>query len=133
MADLLQFVVVDNHPDNRFLLTKTLKRRIPDAVIIECQDSDTALSAVTGAAVAAVVVHRARDLGGILLIEQLRGANATVPILCVSGVDLKSEALKAGANAYLPYDAWLRVGSVVAELISSKSNEEASASDEKRG
>jgi hypothetical protein len=36
----------------------------------------------------------------------------------VSGLDRTHTAIEAGANMFLNYDAWLRIGTVVSELIS---------------
>ena len=35
----------------------------------------------------------------------------------VSGIDRAAEAVAAGANLFLNYDEWLRIGTVVAELL----------------
>ena len=47
----------------------------------------------------------------------LRLTNAVVPIVMVSGLDRTKSAIEAGATAFLSYDAWLRIGTVVSELL----------------
>jgi hypothetical protein len=37
----------------------------------------------------------------------------------VSGIDRSEAALAAGANAFLPYDEWLRIGTVVEHYMRS--------------
>jgi CheY-like chemotaxis protein len=112
-----EFLVVDDHLDNRFLLTKTLNRKFPDALLQECQDSAAAVMAVKRASLSAVIMHRSADVEGLSLLEILRKANPTIPILFVSGANHRDEALRAGATAFLNYDAWLRVGTVVEDML----------------
>jgi hypothetical protein len=38
----------------------------------------------------------------------------------VSGLDRTQTAIEAGATTFLSYDAWLRIGTVVAELVPPK-------------
>ena len=112
-----KFLVVDDNSDSRFLLVKTLLRKFPSAQVRESQDSDAALALVKAAGLAAVVVHRAADVDGVSLVKMMRTAHAELPIVMVSGIDRSKAALAAGANAFLSYDAWLRIGSIVAELM----------------
>lgn len=119
MAAIPEFLVVDDHADNRFLLAKTLLRKFPNALIQECQDSEPALVAARRPSLTAAVVHRAADVDGIPLIEMVRQARPTLPILYVSGLDQRKRALAAGASAFLNYDAWLRVGVVIEDLLRS--------------
>ena len=65
----------------------------------------------------AAIVHRAADVDGLALIEMLRKARPTRPILFVSGGDMRENAFEVGASAFLNYDAWLRVGAVVDEML----------------
>jgi hypothetical protein len=67
----------------------------------------------------AAVVHRAADIDGLPLIEMLRAARPTLSILYVSGLDAQDKAREAGATAFLNYDAWLRVGTVMEEMLRS--------------
>ncbi len=117
MPSLTQFLVVDDNADSRFLLVKTLLRKFPQAVIRETQDATAALTVAGSDRPAAVVVHRAADVDGITLLRRLRDANPTVPIVMVSGIDRSQVAVAAGATTFLNYDAWLRIGSVVADLL----------------
>ena len=111
-----KFLIVDDNADSRFLLVKTLLRKFPQAILQETQDGESAVALMKGH-LDAVVVHRAAEIDGISLIRNLRQSNPTVPIVMVSGLDRSKAALEAGANTFLSYDAWLRIGTVVGELI----------------
>jgi CheY-like chemotaxis protein len=109
-----KFLVVDDNHDSRFLLTKTLLRRFPQAVVQECQESEPAQSEARSGELDAIIAHRASDMDGLTLIRSLRRVNATIPIVMVSGIDRTAQALEAGATEFLNYDQWQRIGLVVA-------------------
>jgi DNA-binding response OmpR family regulator len=117
MSSPPNFLIVDDNTDSRFLLVKTLLRKFPQAVLRETQDGESAVNLVRSENLDAVVVHRAAEIDGISLVRRLRQTNANVPIVMVSGLDRTKEAIEAGANTFLSYDAWLRIGTVVSELI----------------
>ncbi|MEO5960977.1 MAG: response regulator [Opitutaceae bacterium] len=109
--------MIDDNPDSRLLLVRTLQRRFSSAAIIECQDPDVAIRYAGSHRPSAIIAHRAGEMDGLTLIGELRAANATVPIVMVSGIDRTKQALAAGATRFLHYDEWLRIGTVVADLI----------------
>jgi len=113
-----KFLIVDDNADSRFLLVKTLLRKFPQAILQETQDGESAVALVQSGTLDAVVVHRAAEIDGLSLIRNLRQTNPTLPIVMVSGLDRSKAALDAGASTFLSYDAWLRIGTVVSELIS---------------
>jgi DNA-binding response OmpR family regulator len=115
-----KFLIVDDNSDSRFLLVKTLLRKFPQAVLQETQDGESAVAIARSEPLDAVVVHRAADADGVTLIRMLRGVHHSVPIVMVSGIDRTRSALEAGASTFLSYDAWLRIGTVVAELLAAK-------------
>jgi DNA-binding NtrC family response regulator len=117
MQTRYKFLVIDDNPDSRFLLVKTLLRKFPEAVVQECQSSLPAIDSAKADGVSAVVLHRSSDADGELLIKLIRRVNATVPIVMVSGYDRSKVALAAGANVFLNYDEWLRIGTIVADLL----------------
>ena len=121
MSSPYKFLVIDDNPDSRFLLVKTLLRKFPQAVLQETQDGESALSLAQTEDLDAVVVHRAAEVDGLTLVRTLRQANRAVPIVMVSGSDRTKTAIEAGATTFLSYDAWLRIGTVVAELVPPKS------------
>ena len=124
-----KFLIVDDNPDSRFLLVKTLLRKFPQAVLQETQDGQSAVSLAQSDGLDATVVHRAADVDGITLVRMLRQVNRTMPIVMVSGIDRTQQALEAGASSFLNYDAWLRIGTVVAEHIVARNAPTASASE----
>lgn len=119
----LEFLVVDDQLDNRFLLTSTLRRNFPNATLHECDESTEAVNVVNQGALAAAIVHRAADVAGISLVEMLRAANRSLPILYVSGYNRREQASHAGATAFLSYDAWLTVGAAVEGMLTDHSSE----------
>lgn len=44
----------------------------------------------------------------------------SVPIVMVSGIDRTQPALAAGADRFLLYDEWLRIGTMVQELLAER-------------
>jgi DNA-binding NarL/FixJ family response regulator len=113
------FVVVDYHSESRYLLVRTLLRKFPGTTISEFDEATDALTLVERERVAVIIAHRTFDVPGIELVRLFRVADPNVPIVMVSGIDRARAALAAGANRFLHYDEWLRIGSVVAELLDS--------------
>jgi DNA-binding NarL/FixJ family response regulator len=107
------FLVIDFHSESRYLLAKTLLRKFPGASIRELDDAGEAVAAARAGGLAAIVTHRTFDVEGVDLVRQLREVDPHVPIVMVSGMDRAEAALAAGATSFLPYDEWLRLGSVV--------------------
>jgi CheY-like chemotaxis protein len=114
----VKFLIVEDNPDSRFLLSKTLLRKFPTAAIVECQSSETAQRLLAQEPVSLVIAHRTYELSGVELVRALREANPLVPVIAVSGVDRKSEVLAAGANRFHLLDEWLLLGNAVEELLS---------------
>jgi len=118
MAIPRKVLVVDHNPDSRFLLTKTLLRKFPHVMVLECAEAASATGTAAEGDIDVIVVHRTAGVIGVDLIRMLREVSGTVPIIMVSGIDRSTEAIAAGANFFLSYDEWLRIGTVVAELLS---------------
>ena len=115
-----KFLIVDDNADSRFLLVKTLLRKFPQAVLQETQDGESAVTLSQTEALDALIVHRAAEVDGLTLIRMLRAASPLVPIVMVSGIDRAQQAAEAGATSFLNYEAWLRIGTVVAEILAEK-------------
>jgi DNA-binding response OmpR family regulator len=115
-----KFLIVDDNADSRFLLVKTLLRKFPQAILQETQDGASAVAIARADTLDALVVHRAAEVDGLTLVRMLREANSQVPIVMVSGLDRTKSAIEAGATTFLSYDAWLRIGTVVSELLASR-------------
>lgn len=115
-----KFLIVDDNADSRFLLVKTLVRKFPQAILQETQDGEAAMALARSGQLDAAVVHRAAEIDGITLVRLLRQENPTVPIVMVSGIDRSHQAREAGATTFLSYEAWLRIGTVVAEILAAR-------------
>jgi DNA-binding NarL/FixJ family response regulator len=114
------FLIVEHNPEGQFLLSKTLKRKFPEAEVASCQEAGAAIDLLRAAAYDAVVVHRAADMDGAETIRQLLAARPGTLVVMVSGCDRANEALAAGASVFLPYDQWLLLGTVVTEEIAKR-------------
>ena len=112
-----RFLIVDDNPDGRFVVSKTLLRTFPDAIVQECQNSDTALAIVREEPLDAVLSHRTAEVEGLVLIRLLRDVNPTIPIIMFSGIDRTADAAAAGATRFLDYSEWLNTGKIVAEIL----------------
>ena len=111
------FLVIDFNHDSRFLLVKTLRRKFPLALIQECDEAEPALAYLQNRAVTAVVTHRSIDTPGLDLVRMLHETDPMVPIVMVSGIERAEAARAAGASAFLHYDEWLRIGTLVDTLL----------------
>lgn len=107
------FVVIDFHAESRYLLVKTLRRKFPEAVVHETDDAEKAIEIARAVNLAAIITHRTFEMEGGELVRRLRDADPKVPIIMVSGMDRSEVAMAAGATAFLHYDEWLRIGTLV--------------------
>ena len=117
MSSFPQFLVIDFHAESRYLLVKTLVRKYPGAVVHECDDAEKSVALARAVNFRAIITHRTFDVAGVELVKLLRNADPHVPIVMVSGIDREAEVLVAGANAFLLYDEWLRLGVVVEQVV----------------
>lgn len=121
------FLVIDDNADSRMLLVKTLMRKFPSAIVSECQQGDAAVKIAQTEKLNGIVAHRTYDYDGESLIALLRKANPSVPIVMVSGHDRSAKALAAGADAFLHYDRWLEIGTVLTEVLARRSGQGSAA------
>jgi DNA-binding response OmpR family regulator len=113
-----RFLVIDSFEEMRLLVVRTLRRVFPQATVFEAHDFEDALRLITFEHYDAIVVHRAIGADAITMIRCIRQHRTTVPIVAVSSIDRTDAVLAAGANVFLNFEEWLRVGTVVAELVS---------------
>lgn len=118
----LVFLVVDENTDSRQLLTQTLARKFPNSILHEARDGDAAIALVKRVAFSAIISHRTYDYDGETLVALFRRLNPAVPIVMVSGYDRAERARTAGANAFLNYDKWLMIGTVVSKVLATPAN-----------
>jgi len=120
MAFLKKFLVIDDNADGRSLLARTLLRKFPQSLTIECAEAAAATRTAGTEQLDAIIVHRAREMEGVDLIPLLREISPRIPIIYVNGPDRSQAALAGGATSCLSYDAWLRLGTVIAEALESR-------------
>lgn len=113
----LRFLVIDDNPDGRFLVSKTLLRKFPKSVVIEAQTGETALRVLENESVTLVVCHRTFEFDAVSLVREIRQRNQTIPIVVMSGIDRSADVFAVGANACITYDEWLMIGNKVAALL----------------
>lgn len=114
------FLVVDFHAESRYLLVRTLRRKFPSAIICECEGADSALEVLQRGPVSAIISHRTFEHSGVELVRLFRAVQPDVPIVMVSGADRTTVAKEAGAASFLHYDEWLRLGTIVQDLMSAE-------------
>jgi DNA-binding NtrC family response regulator len=119
MAFPRRFLVIDDDSHSRLLVSKTLLRQYPTAIVQECQDLETAIGVVREVPKqpqTVVIAHRTLQIGGSELITALRAAHSSVPIVWMDTRGAATLAASAGATRFLDKDAWLLIGSTVADL-----------------
>lgn len=117
MPNPRRFLIVDDVADSRALVVRTLLRKFPSAVIQECQEPTSALHVAGTDRLDCIIAHRAFELDGITLVRMLRTVNPATPLVMISGIDRSQEALAAGATVFHNYDEWLRIGTVISEML----------------
>ena len=117
MPPLQKFLIVDDNPDSRFVFVRTIMKQFPDAVLQECEDAEPALTSGREPGLSAVVVHRTTEMTGVYFVQSLRQLNSRVPIVMVSGIDRSHAAVAAGANRFLLFDNWKKLGPIISELL----------------
>jgi DNA-binding NarL/FixJ family response regulator len=120
MSIPLKVLVVDADQDGRYLLEKTILRKFPAAIIKVAKGADSGLAIAKDEKPAVIISHRTPEMSGVELVREFRALDPTVPIVMVSTVDRREVALSAGADAFLLYDEWLRVGSVIEGLLAER-------------
>lgn len=98
-------------------MVKSLLRKFPHAVIEEVEDGDPAIEMARTHELSAIITHRTREYFGTELVEKFRQVNEHVPIVMVSGIERTAPALAAGADRFMLYDEWLRIGTLVKDLL----------------
>ncbi|RPI80763.1 MAG: response regulator [Chloroflexi bacterium] len=107
--DSKRILILDDEPGITFSLSRFLRSDKVD--VIACNDSQTARSAVEDGQVDAVIadvkISVINERESIDFIQYLRSRNDNLPLIMMSGTeDLKSEAMKRGANYFFqkPFD-----------------------------
>lgn len=101
------------------LYRRTLLRKFPAAVVVECDNTLAALATVTDGPVDGAIVHFNATPEAIEFLQALRRTHPAVPIIAVSGVERSTKALTAGATRFVLAGEWLTLGTLMQELMPS--------------
>ncbi len=127
MGAFRKYLVIDDDSHNRFLVSKTLLRQFPDALVQECQDANTAIELIRGLPPegheTVVIAHSTPQLKGAGLVSTLRAAHSSVPIVWMGEAGQAHWAQHAGATQFLDHMAWLMIGQTAKELNSAGGTE----------
>jgi CheY-like chemotaxis protein len=115
-----RYLLVDDNAESRYLLGKTLLQKTPNAILLECQNAESAFELVGDDGLVAVISHRAADMEGIELIAQLRQRNPRVPLVMVSGRDRQADAIAAGADCFVPFEDWRRICDILRPMMGAR-------------
>ena len=115
-----KILVVDHNADNGALLVRTLLRKFPAAAVQLCAETGTAVHLAASENIDAVVIHRTLEDSAAELTKTLRKLSPDAIIIVVSGVDRSQDVIAAGADGFLSYEAWLRIGTVVSEAMEAR-------------
>jgi len=120
MASFRSFLIIDNDPRSCLLVSTTLSRHYPNAVIQSCHEESAAIRLVHDLPATeqqtVVVVHQTLDQGGRELVTAVRAANSSVPIVWMGHLQDALQAAAAGATRFLDQEAWLSIGKTVKGL-----------------
>jgi len=84
---------------------------------VECTTRESALEESQDLRLSAIICHTVTGMSGLELVPQLRKLRPEIPIVLVANVDREAEAMAAGANRFLRFEEWLRIGTILEELM----------------
>lgn len=101
-----KFLIVDDDPDDRLLLSRRLKHHWPDCVIQEAMDGEEAVKVVEEWQPDIVLTDvRMPRFDGLEFLAAMRAKQSVVPVVVISGMrseEFAVAALHAGAATYVP-------------------------------
>lgn len=115
-----RFLLVDDVAENRLLISRSLFKQYPNAVVCECQDAATASAYAALDGVSLAVVHRTHEHDGPTLVAFIRKGNPALPVVLLSGRLPTPLAAEIGADAVVGWDSWQGIVAVVARQIALK-------------
>lgn len=121
-----EFIIIDDNRDGRFVLSRALFRHYPTKTLHEYRDFESAreslekLPADGGQTV--VLLHRTPAIEGAELVQSVRNVHSRVTIVVLGSPMIEAQALSAGADRFLDYEAWLGLGTMVKNLELGPSN-----------
>lgn len=110
--------LVDDDPDSAFLLKRDLLKAFPEAEIRSVPSSEVSRLLASSAPDLLVSAFKLQGVTGPELIAELRQSGRSFPIVMVSGIPVyREQALGAGADVFLTYDAAHRLGARLRPII----------------
>src|SRR5688572_26597671 len=97
MRKVRTFLVIADDPERLMLVTTTLYRKFPNAVVLTCRDSAAALEVTRTQRLDAIVAQRSSDMHELPLVKAL-GAKTSAPILLMSDDRHEVGAVAAGVS-----------------------------------
>ena len=117
MPHYQKFLLVDDVAENRFLVSKALLKHFPDAIVMECQDSSTAMSIIRSENTSVGIIHRSRDIDGTTFVNLVRRCGSSLPLVLLSEEKPVPDPRESGATAVVSWDAWTTIGFTCADII----------------
>lgn len=114
----MRFLIVDDNPDNRFLVSRTLLRKFPaSGAAVECQTFVAAAKLLKSLPVDLIIAHRTPEFSVAEPIRELRALCPQTPIIALSSMNQQPDVLAAGADRFHLTDEWLLIGNAAVELL----------------
>ncbi len=117
MAKIRKFLIVANDAAASSLVSSALLRQFPAALVMNCQDGDTAAEIAASMDVSAIVSLRTESADVLTLAGQLHRANRRVPIIVSSAVDFAAESARVGAAGFVPMEHISRIAEAVERAL----------------
>ena len=85
MAHHPTFLVLDDDPDNRFLVQHALRKAFPDAVVLEASFTDEAVTRAAGVDLDGIITdHHLGRVDGSSLVQRLREVGVQCPVVMIT-------------------------------------------------
>ena len=119
MSSTFALLLVDDDEHKRSLIAHFLRRRLPDCLLLECENGLQAIEALKSHAVRAVITdHSMQPVNGLELSRWIRQHFVNLPVVMVTGHPaIEPEARAAGVSVVLSSSKFAEVGGIVAQLV----------------
>jgi CheY-like chemotaxis protein len=118
-SETLTILVVDDDPTGRLLTVELLRKRFPQAEMLEEESAVAALVHVQTRRLELIVSDNSMmELSGLSFIRKIRQVDPRVPIILhTASHELKQEAMRAGATAFVPSNEAHRLAEVAEAVL----------------
>jgi DNA-binding NtrC family response regulator len=119
MSPELNFLVVDDDREKRFLIAHHLAREFIGVRLVECDSGAAAIAHLEQHSIHALVTdHSMSPVDGLELIMWVRDRHPKLPVVMVTGSpDIESVAIKAGASVVVSSHKFREVGPILKRLL----------------